>query len=214
MLLNFDYFKSLYKFDIRGILHIGAHYGQEYELYKRHNIKDIIFFEPLKENFKVLTQNVSTEEGTILINKALGNQTRKVEMYVESANQGQSSSILRPNLHLKQYPHITFDEKETVEMIRLDDLSPLLNLEKYNMINMDVQGYELEVFRGGSKYLNHVDYIFTEVNRDMLYENNAMVEEIDSFLSEYGFSRVATNWQGNTWGDALYVKDEDDDDYE
>jgi hypothetical protein len=48
----------------------------------------------------------------------------------------------------------------------------------------------------------------------MLYENNAMVEEIDSFLSEYGFSRVATNWQGNTWGDALYVKDEDDDDYE
>jgi hypothetical protein len=56
-----------------------------------------------------------------LVNKALGDQIGQSFMYVETANGGQSSSILKPKLHLTQYPHITFDSTEQVEMIRLDD---------------------------------------------------------------------------------------------
>jgi hypothetical protein len=51
-----------------------------------------------------------------------------------------------------------------------------------------------------------MDYIIAEVNRDELYENCARVDEIDSFLSEYGFERKETNWEGQTWGDAFYIK--------
>jgi hypothetical protein len=46
----------------------------------------------------------------------------------------------------------------------------------------------------------------TEVNRDEVYENCCMVDEIDNFLLPYGLRRVETDWAGNTWGDALYVK--------
>jgi hypothetical protein len=69
---------------------------------------------------------------------------------------------------------------------------------------MDVQGYELEVLKGSENTLKGIDYIYTEVNRDELYENNAFIEEIDNFLDNY--TRVATDWSGNTWGDALYIK--------
>ena len=54
--------------------------------------------------------------------KNTGNDNKLIEMYVEDANMGQSSSILKPEIHLKQYPHIIFNKKELVEMKRLDDI--------------------------------------------------------------------------------------------
>ena len=74
------------------------------------------------------------------------------------------------------------------------------------MINIDVQGYELEVFKGGSDFLNHIDYIISEVNREELYKGCAMINEVDEYLSNYNFKRVKTCWDGGTWGDALYIK--------
>ena len=71
---------------------------------------------------------------------------------------------------------------------------------------MDVQGYELEVLKGAIKTLNQIDYVYCEVNRDEVYENNAYVEEIDEFLAEYGMERMETDWAGDIWGDALYIK--------
>ena len=66
--------------------------------------------------------------------------------------------------------------------------------------------YELEVLKGGTRTLEHVHYVYCEVNRDEVYENNAYVEEIDEFLSDYGMERVETDWAGDIWGDALYIK--------
>jgi hypothetical protein len=73
-------------------------------------------------------------------------------------------------------------------------------------MNVDVQGYELEVFKGSDSFLKHMQFVYCEVNRDEVYENCPMVDDIDKFLESYGFSRVATDWAGDTWGDALYVK--------
>jgi len=73
-------------------------------------------------------------------------------------------------------------------------------------MNIDVQGFELEVLRGAKKTLKNIKWIMTEVNRDEVYENCCMVDEIDNFLLPYGLRRVETDWAGNTWGDALYVK--------
>ena len=89
-------------------------------------------------------------------------------------------------------------------MVRLDDV--LENKENYNFITIDVQGYELEVFKGGQETLKNIDYIITEVNRDELYENCARVEHLDDFLLQFDFQRVETNWEGETWGDAFYIK--------
>jgi hypothetical protein len=115
-----------------------------------------------------------------------------------------SSSILKPKLHLEQYPWITFNDKVMVEIDKLDNY--IRESENYNFINIDVQGYELEVFKGGSNFLNHVNYIMTEVNNSELYENCAKVKELDDYLSTYDFERVETAWDGITWGDALYIK--------
>jgi hypothetical protein len=77
---------------------------------------------------------------------------------------------------------------------------------EYNFINMDVQGYELEVLKGAENTLKYIDYVYCEVNRDEVYENNAYIEQIDDFLGKYNMKRVETDWSGNIWGDAFYVK--------
>jgi FkbM family methyltransferase len=193
---------SEFGLNIKGVIHIGGHRGQEYEYYQNIGIKNVIFVEPQPENFKILSKNVGPE--CLLFNKALGNFEGKTEMFIEEANQGQSSSLLQPFKHLQQYPGIVFTNKIEVEVTKLDTLQ--IDRSLYNFINIDVQGYELEVFKGGIDTLNNIDYIYSEVNRAELYKNCALVDEVDNFLSNYGFSRVDTWWDGVTWGDALYIK--------
>jgi hypothetical protein len=115
-----------------------------------------------------------------------------------------SSSVLKPKVHLQLHPSVGFPTTEEVEMMRLDSFSN--ETQNFNFINMDVQGYELEVLRGGAETLKHIDYVYCEVNRDELYEGNAFVEDLDKFLSDYNMERVETDWAGTLWGDALYVR--------
>lgn len=202
MLISFTNLKRKYNMNITGIIHVGGHFGEELAEYVRTGIQDIVVFEPLESNFNVLFKNVNQLNANIIGHQvALGSEEKDIEMFV-SSNDGLSSSVLKPKVHLTQYKNITFDESEKVEMKTLDSF----NYTGYNFINMDVQGYELEVLRGGSETLKNVDYVYCEVNRDEVYENNAYVEEIDEFLSEYNMERVETDWQGETWGDALYIK--------
>lgn len=192
-----------YNMDIKGVIHIGAHFGEENHLYDALGIKNRIFFEPLGSNFSVLEGRI---QGRFpIVKKALGNETKKVTMFVERANKGQSSSLLKPTLHLVQYPHITFEETEIVDMIRLDDTG--IDLGGYNFISIDVQGYELEVFKGGEKTLQYIDYIVAEINREELYEHCAQVEELVEFLAPYGFKLVEEAWVGGSWGDGLFIKE-------
>ena len=202
MLLDLKNLHDKYKMNVKGVLHIGAHFGEENSIYDELNYPNRIFFEPLKKNFDVLRQNITEWP---LVNIALGASAQSKEMYVESANNGQSSSLLKPKLHLQQYPHITFPEKEDVLVDTLDNV--LEDKESYNFINMDVQGYELEVLKGATESLKHIDYLMCEVNRAEVYEECCMVDELDSFLGSYNFKRVETTWDGVTWGDAFYVKE-------
>jgi len=191
-----------YDLKIKGVIHIGGHRGQEYKYYKECGIPNIVFVEPHPINFEVMKENVGKE--CLLFNVALGNKQGEVEMFVEEANEGQSSSILEPYMHLSQYPNIPFLYKIDVPITLLDLLA--IDRTLYNFINIDVQGYELEVFMGGTSVLSKMDYIYSEVNRDELYRNCAKVEEIDAILAASNFERIETWWDGVTWGDALYMK--------
>jgi FkbM family methyltransferase len=206
MLLNFSQLYKKYNLNINGVIHIGAHYGEEIVEYVNHGIKKLIFFEPISNSLKILEENLSNyvdKTNIVIFPYALGNDEREVEMYVSNRG-GMCSSILKPKIVLTQYPEITFETKEVVKMIRLDDAE--IKFNDFNFLNIDVQGYELEVLKGSENMLNNINYIYTEINREEVYENTPHVEKLDEFLDYYGFSRVETDWSGETWGDAFYIK--------
>ena len=189
---------------ISGIIQIGAHHGNEYETLKKLS-ENILMFEPQKEVYQKLFNKLGSTPNLIIENKALGSSSGTMSMYTEQSNGGQSSSLLVPRLHCVQYPGIKFNGTEQVEVTTLNEYF-ITKLFNYNLLTLDVQGYELEVLKGSTDILINVDYILCEVNRAELYQGCPMVEEIDTFLTSYGFKREVTAWDGYTWGDALYIR--------
>jgi len=209
MLVKFTDIRQKYNMNIKGVIHVGAHHGQEIQEYLDNGIQNITLFEALPSTFDILTENLKDFNADIRgYQVALGSEVGTAEMYL-SSNHSMSNSLLKPKQHLELHPDVLFEGTEEVEVEVLDNF----DLRGANFINMDVQGYELEVLKGGSKSLENIDYVYCEVNRDEVYEGNAFIEEIDEYLSNYGFERVMTKWPANyyTWGDALYIKSEKND---
>lgn len=75
-----------------------------------------------------------------------------------------------------------------------------------NFLNIDIQCAELLALKGMTKVINNYDYIYLEVNKEHLYKDCALIDEIDSFLNTFNFTRVETFWTDYNWGDALYIK--------
>ena len=215
MLLDFNTISVDHDMNITGVIHIGGHYGSEYDEYcKCESIQHMLFFEPDPDSFKVLNEKVGSDSRVHVVNRALGPFSCEMDLHRERSNLGQSNSLLEPHLHKEQYPHIPFEEKIKVKVRSLDMYEPS---DIFNFINIDVQGFELEVFRGAKKTLPQIDYIIAEVNKEELYKDCALVDEIDEYLSKFNFTRVDTKWitdtnlgnyrpVGETWGDALYIK--------
>lgn len=193
-----------YNMNVHNVIHIGGHHGHEVSLYKEINPNCAVeIFEPHPDTFSIMKNNISSFSQVNCHNVALGPVESTMKLFVETANNGQSNSLLKPKHHANQYPHIRFENTIEVFVKTLDSFE----LDKsYNFISIDVQGFELEVLKGATITLENVEYLISEVNNSELYENCCMIEELDSFLKQFGLHRVETDWIGGTWGDALYIK--------
>lgn len=204
----------------KGVIHVGAHWAEEHQDYLNCGIEKFVYIEPCKEAFNEIKKRLdvgfvgsglsylaSKDLRVKVFNVACGAEEKEqIPMYVSHQNQGQSNSLLQPNLHLLQHPEVVFNDSEIVNVIPLDDLP--IEKEKYDMLVMDVQGYEGEVLKGAEQTLQHINIIYTEVNRGQTYNGNMEIDELDEFLWSEGFVRVETFWPSPnlTWGDAVYIK--------
>lgn len=198
--------------NIGGVIHVGAFDGSELTSYRKLNLFNTILFEPQKQMYNVVSHKCIDDE--VVYNIALGSENIEAEMFISDKAGGmangatQSSSILEPKVHLTEHPEITFPDKETITVQRFDNFvkSNNIDVSSYNMLNVDVQGYELEVFKGFGDYLNQIDIIIAEVNRNEVYKGCAMIDDIDVYLSQYGLRQASVYWQSASWGDAVYVR--------
>lgn len=213
-----------------GVIQVGSHFCEEHEEFIACGIKRFIYIEPCKEAFIKMSKNVSgfnipdilifndthwcypiydKNIGAVSIGcfrNACGAEEKEMPMYVSHQNQGQSNSLLEPSLHLAQHPEVIFDDAEIVKVIPLDKLP--IKKEDYDMLVMDVQGYEGDVLLGAKETLKSINIIYTEVNRGQTYKGNKEIEWMDGFLGSHGFVRSETFWPSPnwTWGDAIYIK--------
>jgi FkbM family methyltransferase len=203
MLISVNELSSCWGVSPRSVLHIGAHQGEEGDEYERFGWDDVTWVEANPELHAELVNRFSAK-GHRVINAALWHTTGEILSLSVTSN-GQSSSLLKLGVHLDLYPDITVESETPVVTTRLDDL--LTTSEAPDFCNIDIQGAELAALRGFGDLLQHLSAIYTEVNRDYLYVDGALVEELDEFLGQAGFTRVTTRWLlGYKWGDALYLR--------
>lgn len=213
MLLNFsDIFNRYNKLKpIKGIVHIGAHHGNESKEYQAHKIDNVVWFEALHKTFVELKKNVGSLPSNITFNVALSEVDGRSNFYVTDNGRGNngSSSILQLGKHAIHYPHVKVREVVDVEVSRFDTLvaKKQLDMSKYNFLNIDVQGAELHVIKGIGKFLDGFDYIIAEVNEAELYKGGALLDELNAYLNDRGFTLKDKSMTKYEWGDALFVKD-------
>jgi FkbM family methyltransferase len=173
----------------------------------KNNGKNMMYFEPLLENYNIMLERLKFDKESNIqtFNFGLGNENTTKTFYV-SSNEAASSSYLEPEKHLQLHPHVKFNRIiNNIPIKRLDDLE--LDLTNFNFINIDVQGAELDVFKGAEKTLENIDYIMSEINIDNVYKKCSKLWDLDEFLNKYKFKRVITSMDGILWGDAFYIKE-------
>jgi len=190
----------------RGILHVGAHKAEELEEYTSNNFAHggkYIWIEAIPSLASALQSRLDPKQNKV-INAVIWNKDN-VEMTFNISSKTASSSILDFGTHKETYPDITVTEKVKVKTSRLD--SVLTEQDLFEMIIFDIQGAELQAIDGALDSLKKVKWIFTEVSKEQVYKDSALVGELDSRLSELGFERVFTIWERSLgWGDALYAR--------
>ena len=191
---------------ITGVLHIGAHDCEEQGVYMQQNIPtdNIFWVEAMPEK----VTHIRSVNPNIHIYQALISDTDNEIKKFYITNNGQSSSMLELGTHQTHYPHIHVVNTILLSTKRMDTLieEKSIPIDRVNFINLDIQGSELTALKSMEKYLNGIQYIYTEVNTEKVYKDCCLVKELDQYLAKFGFMRVVTKTVKEGWGDALYVK--------
>jgi FkbM family methyltransferase len=194
---------GIHGFQPNRILHVGAHHAQELEMYKTLGVGSGIFIEGDPKVYNELLEILNNDKNWKAVNALLSDVDGvEVDFWVAS-NGGMSSSLLKPALHLTEHSNVTFDiEPIKLKTVTLDSL----NLGKFDLIVMDVQGAELKVLRGGIETFKDADCLWLEVALGGLYENDCTINDLTMFLSEFGFYPAYVDIGSTLWGDAFFVK--------
>lgn len=206
MLIDFNILKSKYGIDTRGIIHVGMHKAEEYPIYKKAGVDNIVFIEANER----LAHEFAPDD-CVVVHAAVSDKVEEVEFNI--TNNGESSSILELGDHATIYPHIVNIETIKMKTTTLDTVLKKVRIftkwddmnMSLNILNLDIQGAELKALKGFSAW-ESIDAVFTEVNYREMYIGCGLEPEVTSFLEYKGFKKVEEVDTGCGWGDALYVK--------
>lgn len=210
MLIRAQELRTIWRVRPRKILHVGAHLAEELDDYIACGWgSDWIVWVDANPNTRTSLERRIGHHAQSHAVQALLWHAAGIELELKVTNNGQSSSALDLKEHLDFYPDI-----HVVQMVKMftrtaEDLLGELRLSAPDLINLDVQGAELEVLRGMESSLGSVRWIYSEVNVRELYAGCADFSLLDSWLAARGFVLVDWSVLKEGWGDALWVRARD-----
>jgi hypothetical protein len=88
-------------------------------------------------------------------------------------------------------------QKIEVDVITLKDWCEQNNVPKIDMMWMDVQGSELNIFTGMGDRLNDVKSIYVESSMIPYYDGAAHKDDVINYLSQFNFELVSESHSSN-----------------
>ena len=202
----YDYFIETAELNLlstsTGVLHIGAHLGQESDKYRQFNLK-VIWVEGNPKIIDRLSNNVAKFDNQKVICALLGNRNEENVLFFESSNDSQSSSIFQTGSKLDAI--VDYTDKSFQKMVRLDSILSLREISDYDHWVLDVQGAELLVLIGADQLIENCKSLVIEISRGDFYKNGSKFDQLFTFLIEKGFKPILYPKDG-FHGNALFVK--------
>ncbi|HVO72470.1 MAG TPA: FkbM family methyltransferase [Ignavibacteriaceae bacterium] len=104
-------------------------------------------FEPSRYSFEMLKKKHSSSKNIFLNNAGLGNKEGTAELFYEKEGSGLASLTKRNLSHF----NIDFNKSEEVRITTIDSYCALMNVNRIDLLKIDVEGHELEVLEGAVK---------------------------------------------------------------
>jgi FkbM family methyltransferase len=192
----------------RGIIHVGAHYAEEREVYRGLGAAHVLWIEADPHNMPQLSANIAPYAGSSALQACLADTEGQPTTFYRTDNQGESSSILPLGTHRERFPNIQVQEAITLSTRTFASLVEHegIALDLYDFLVMDVQGAELRALQGFGDYLHRLNGIYVEVSLESLYRGCALLPDLDAYLGARGFTRRETLITQRNHGDAFYLR--------
>jgi FkbM family methyltransferase len=181
--------------DIKTVIDVGAHTGEFAKMIREILPgSSVLSFEPLKEEFRQLEDNLREIPNARAFNFALGDQNETLDIH--RSDYSQSSSLrTMTSLHKEAFPESAGAALEKVEVRRLDDLLPEFSIQPEVLIKIDAQGYEDKVLAGAQHLLEKSKAAIIEVSFRELYEGQPLFDSIYRTMYTAGFCYVGNLYQ-------------------
>jgi FkbM family methyltransferase len=174
----------------KGILHIGAHLGQEGKRYFQYGIK-VLWVEAIPTVYEKLRVNIGGFPNQEAVCALLGNEDNLMVDFNLASNGHASSSIFNFGSELG-FNKLYMESKISLPMTRLDSLYDAETIANYDHWVVDVQGAELLVLEGAGNLLRHCKSLLVEVSTRQVYEGGSSWSELEKFLVGIGLMPL---WQ-------------------
>lgn len=205
MLLNLDELIATYDMKIKGVLHVGAHLAEEAPIYAAAGVENVWWVEANPDvvgKVRAAANDPSKVIQALVLDTARDNVRFNVTNY-----DGMSSSVYEWGTHTTFSPDTVIDHVIYLSSTTLTRLADVYGIEGVNLLNIDVEGANLDVLRGADMILPDIDYIYIEVQTENVYDGAPLLGTVDNHLAMFGFQRMETGIvEGQGWGDALYIR--------
>ncbi len=173
-----NFWKSL-DLNNKVVYDIGAFHGLLTIYFARH-ARLVVAFEPNAKNRERLNQNVRLNSFSNVIVRPYGlsSKAMRAEMSFDPLTPGMASIDSRLAVG---------GEHEIIELRTLDDEQ---GLEAPDLVKIDVEGFELEVLKGGVHTLGRWPDLFLEMHGVDLADKRRRVAAIVEFLWDFGYRNI------------------------
>jgi FkbM family methyltransferase len=193
---------------VEQVVIVGANEGDEIPRLRRaYPGSRFLCFEPSPEWYRKLAGNFRGADFVETRELALSDTAGSATFYeLPLAGNG---SLLRPDVeHWSRFAKIGKKEVRSfqVQVSTLDN--EVVNLDKIDLLWIDVQGAEGHVLKGGTATLRRVAAVFLEVTLiDSPYRGTMLFPQLDAMLHGFGFCCVGLGIDGwNYSGNAFWIR--------
>jgi FkbM family methyltransferase len=171
----------------KGVIHVGASYGQERDLYNYFN-QNVIWIEPIFEVFNELKKNISKYKNQSCFNYLITDQNNQNHEF-KITNNSLSSSIFHLAEHKKMWPEVKYSHSVNLKSIKLATffLKENIDLKDFDSLVIDTQGSELLVLKGLGENINLFTYAKVEACNFKSYDGCCTDIEIVNYMKNYNF---------------------------
>jgi FkbM family methyltransferase len=207
---------DLIDFDtITGIADIGCRFlEQSIEFSYIFPAANVYAFEAVNSSFNTCVANRMSLDQDMrdrihVYECALTNETKFIKFYPADDPAVSSKYKFIPGLNGSFFSKYWTQTETTVQGMSMDDWRKIHNVGPIQLLWVDVQGGELDVFRGAEQTLKDVKVILTEVGVKSYYEGQSLKPEIDEYLISQGFRELENSFALHFAfeGNVVYIKD-------